>query len=48
VAINLMYTSKWMHDENILKKLPKMNGIVDYFNVVDSYGGMFPEEVHQR
>jgi len=47
VAINLMYTSKWMHDENILKKLPKMNGIVDYFNVVDSYGGMFPEEVRK-
>ncbi|MCH8889270.1 aldolase catalytic domain-containing protein [Patescibacteria group bacterium] len=47
VALNLMYTSKWMHDKSVIKKLPKMNGIVDYFSIVDSYGGMSPEEVRK-
>jgi len=45
VAINLMYASKWMYDKDILKKLPKMNGVIEYFNIVDSYGGMLPKEI---
>ena len=34
-----------MHDKEVLQDLSKLNGVIDYFNVVDSYGSMFPEEV---
>ncbi|RYZ42242.1 MAG: hypothetical protein EOP49_28460, partial [Sphingobacteriales bacterium] len=45
VALNLMYMSKVVSDPEVLNKLPLMNGVVDYFSLVDSYGGVYPEDV---
>lgn len=47
VAFNLMYASKWdehFPDSNQIKSL---NNNCDYFYVVDSYGGLFPEDVNR-
>lgn len=45
VAFNVMYMSKWSQYEGLYAKLPKLNGIVDIFNMVDSFGSITPEEV---
>jgi len=45
VAFNMMYMSKWQQYEGLLQGLGRMNGIVDMFNMVDSYGGITPDEV---
>jgi len=45
VAFNMMYMSKWQQYEGLMEKLNKMNGVVDLFNMVDSYGGITPDEV---
>ena len=47
VAFNMMYMSKWRQFENLLPKLSRLNGIVDVFNMVDSFGGITPSEVRQ-
>ncbi|MBR6140780.1 MAG: aldolase catalytic domain-containing protein [Bacteroidaceae bacterium] len=47
VAFNVMYMSKWNQYEGLYEKLPCLNGIVDVFNMVDSYGSVTPEEVKQ-
>ncbi|MFX1702581.1 4-hydroxy 2-oxovalerate aldolase [Chitinophaga ginsengisegetis] len=45
VGFNLMYMSKVMKSPDVFAKFPSMNGLVDYFSLVDSYGGVYPEEV---
>ncbi|ACF14589.1 pyruvate carboxyltransferase [Chloroherpeton thalassium ATCC 35110] len=45
VAFNLMYMSKYANDESFLGKLSSLNGLASYVNMVDSYGGMVPEQV---
>ncbi len=45
VSINLMYASRWERDFPSAEILEKLNEVVDFFYVVDSYGGMFPEQV---
>ncbi|MEX2437632.1 MAG: aldolase catalytic domain-containing protein [Candidatus Babeliales bacterium] len=45
VGFNLMYMSRIVKNPSILNELPKLNGIVDYFSFVDSYGGIFPKDV---
>lgn len=47
VAFNMMYMSKWKQYEGLLSNLGKMDGVVDVFNMVDSYGGITPEEVRE-
>lgn len=47
VAFNLMYMSKWSKDINFIKKLNELEGDVDYLYMVDSYGGIYPEEVKE-
>lgn len=47
VAFNMMYMSKWKQNNGLLENLGKMNGAVDIFNMVDSYGGITPEEVRE-
>lgn len=47
VAFNLMYMSNILQDPEVLEYLPKLNGAVDYFNLVDSFGGVYPEEVRE-
>lgn len=45
VGFNVMYMSKWKGQKDFLKVLPKVNGIVDYFYMVDSYGSIYPHDV---
>lgn len=47
VAFNIMYMSNWLSDNTFLQKISGVNGIVDYLYMVDSFGGVTPEEVHQ-
>lgn len=47
VAFNMMYMSKWKQYDGLLENLGKMNDVVDIFNMVDSYGGITPDEVRE-
>lgn len=47
VGFNTMYMSKWKEYDGFLNKLGQLSGVVDLFCMVDSYGGIFPEEVRQ-
>ncbi|PJJ84055.1 aldolase catalytic domain-containing protein [Mucilaginibacter auburnensis] len=46
-AVNMMYMSSLLDDkaDAIFEQLPAMEGIVDYFSLVDSYGGVYPADV---
>ena len=45
VAFNVMYMSKWDQYEGLFDKLPRLNGVVKIFNMVDSYGSVAPDDV---
>ncbi len=45
VGFNVMYMSKWKDQKDFLELLPKVKGIADYFYMVDSYGGVYPQDV---
>lgn len=46
VGFNVMYMSKWQSDyEGFLDKLPMIDGVADLFCMVDSFGGITPDEV---
>lgn len=45
VGFNVMYMSKWGEYPEIYKSLSKLDGIVDYFYMVDSFGSVMPEDV---
>lgn len=42
VAFNLMYISKLIDDTKIKQQIIALDGKVDCFNAVDSYGGIYP------
>jgi len=45
VAFNVMYMSTWKEEKNFIELLPQVDGIVDYFYMVDSFGGVYPQDV---
>lgn len=45
VGFNTMYMSKWKEYPGFLDKLNKINGIADLFCMVDSFGGISPQEI---
>lgn len=45
VGFNAMYMSKWKDCDNFLSKLYYIDEIADLFCMVDSYGGISPDEV---
>lgn len=45
VAFNVMYMSKWSKYPEMMDNLSKLDGTIDYFYLVDSYGGVFPDQV---
>ena len=45
VGFNVMYMSKWGEYEDFIKNLNMVNGVVDIFCMVDSFGGIMPDEV---
>lgn len=47
VAFNVMYMSKWSEYPEMMERLSKLDGVVDYFYMVDSFGGVFPEDVKE-
>lgn len=47
VGFNTMYMSKWHDYDGFLSNLNKIDGIADLFCMVDSFGGVFPEDVRE-
>ncbi|MET4141856.1 aldolase catalytic domain-containing protein [Pedobacter sp. UYP1] len=47
VGFNVMYMSKWKQYGNFVEELSGLDGLADYFYMVDSYGGVFPDDVKQ-
>ena len=47
VAFNVMYMSNWKHDSSFLEDLKEIESVVDYFYMVDSFGGVMIEDVVQ-
>lgn len=47
VGVNVMYMSTWKDQKEFLDLIPKINGIADYFYMVDSFGSVYPEDVRE-
>lgn len=47
VAFNVMYMSNWKEDASFLDYLSGVEDVIDYFYMVDSYGGVMPEDVKE-
>ena len=47
VAFNVMYMSTWKKDPSFLDQLKGLDDTLDYFYMVDSFGGILPEEVRE-
>lgn len=45
VAFNVMYMSEWKNDASFLDLLKELDDTLDYFYMVDSFGGILPENV---
>ncbi len=45
VGFNVMYMSKWSQYGDFINELKNVDGIADYFYMVDSYGGVYPADV---
>jgi len=45
VAFNVMYLSKWNDYPDMIANYSKLEGVVDYFYLVDSFGSVFPDQV---
>ena len=45
VAFNIMYMSTWNDYPEMLKGFDKLDGIVNYLYLVDSFGGVFPQDI---
>tara|TARA_B100000767_G_scaffold251948_1_gene255359 strand:- start:17013 stop:18557 length:1545 start_codon:yes stop_codon:yes gene_type:complete len=47
VAFNVMYMSQWKEDNSFLDLLDGLEDTIDYFYMVDSFGGVFQEDVKE-
>lgn len=47
IGFNTMYMSKWKEYDSFLDKLGVLDGVVDLFCMVDSFGGVMPEDVRE-
>lgn len=45
VAFNVMYMSNWKAEASFLDYLVGVEEVIDYFYMVDSYGGIMPDDV---
>lgn len=45
VGFNVMYMSNWKENKNFIDQIPQINGVVDVFYMVDSYGGVYPDDI---
>ena len=46
-GFNVMYMSTWKEKKGFMEGLGELEGLVDYLYLVDSYGGVFPEDVKE-
>jgi 4-hydroxy 2-oxovalerate aldolase len=47
VGFNVMYMSKWKQYKGFLDEIKFVEPVADYFYMVDSYGGVYPEDVKE-
>lgn len=47
VGFNVMYMSTWKRHKAFLEEIRMVGGIADYFYLVDSFGGVYPEDVRE-
>ena len=47
VSFNVMYMSDWEKSPDLFDLMREVDGIVDYLYLVDSYGGVFPDDVER-
>ncbi|MGO3182957.1 MAG: aldolase catalytic domain-containing protein [Aequorivita sp.] len=47
ISFNLMYLSKWKFDKSFMNSLERLNGLIDVFYMVDSYGSVLPNELKE-
>jgi len=47
VAFNVMYMSDWKNDSSFLNLLDELDETLDFFYMVDSFGGILPDDVKQ-
>jgi 4-hydroxy 2-oxovalerate aldolase len=47
VAFNVMYMSNWKEDSTFLEQLDGLEDTIDYFYMVDSFGGIMPSDVKE-
>ena len=45
VAFNVMYMSTWADEKKFLELIPQVGEVADYFYMVDSFGGVYPQDV---
>ena len=45
IAFNIMYMSTWDDHPEMIEGFVKLNGLVDYLYLVDSFGGVLPQDV---
>ncbi|MDO5989269.1 aldolase catalytic domain-containing protein [Flavivirga amylovorans] len=45
VAFNVMYMSRWKEDTSFLDLLDGIDDVIDYFYMVDSFGGVLPNDI---
>ena len=47
VSFNVMYMSNWQSHKEFQALIPEVKGMVKYLYMVDSFGGVYPEDVKQ-
>lgn len=47
IGFNVMYMSTWLGNKEFLNKLEQVNDVADIFCMVDSFGGITPNEVKE-
>ncbi|APA64324.1 4-hydroxy 2-oxovalerate aldolase [Maribacter dokdonensis] len=47
VGFNVMYMSNWKENSSFLDLLEGLDDTIDYFYMVDSFGGVFPKDVKE-
>ena len=47
VCFNLMYMSTWSDNPDLINQFSQLDGLVDTLYMVDSFGGVYPEDVKE-
>ena len=47
VGFNVMYMSKWLDNKEFFNELSELDGKVEYFNMVDSFGSIYPQQIKE-